>query len=138
MGPSEETGLEVMRMIQVSDDRDMDQGKAVMVVGNGQIMIYFEGRAFKTCLWLWYKLWKRRKNQNHTKILSEKLEGWVAINQGSKQFEVRGYSRAEIWILNMWFLSDIRMEMSSMQLDMLEGIQGEAGARNINRWVISM
>lgn len=35
-------------MIQVSDDRDMDQGKAVMVVGNGQIMIYFEGRAFKT------------------------------------------------------------------------------------------
>ena len=52
MGPSEETGLEVMRMIQVSDDRDMDQGKAVMVVGNGQIMIYFEGRAFKTCLWL--------------------------------------------------------------------------------------
>ena len=49
MGPNEEMGLEDMRMIQVSDDRDMDQGKEVMVVGNGQIMIYFEGRAFETC-----------------------------------------------------------------------------------------
>lgn len=52
VGPSEESGLELIRMTQVSDDRDMDQGKAVMVVGNGQIMIYFEGRAFETCPWI--------------------------------------------------------------------------------------
>lgn len=52
VGPSEDSGLEVMRMTQVSDDRDMDQGKAVMVVRNGQIMIYFEGRAFKTFPWI--------------------------------------------------------------------------------------
>lgn len=52
VGPSEQSGLELMRMTQVSDDRDMDQGKAVMVVGNGQIMIYFEGRAFETCPWI--------------------------------------------------------------------------------------
>lgn len=48
VGPNEEMGLEVMKMIQVSDDRDMDLGKEVMVVRIGQTMIYFEGRAFKT------------------------------------------------------------------------------------------
>lgn len=51
VGPSEGVGFRAYEVTQVSDDRDMDQGKAV-VVGNGQIMIYFEGRAFETCPWI--------------------------------------------------------------------------------------
>lgn len=42
---------------------------------NDQILIYFEGRAFRICPWIGCAVWKRKRNQDNSKVLTWETGG---------------------------------------------------------------